>query len=155
MILCRLFIGFTDVTGKEVAFESQGQEQTVYVIDELAIKGFGKHADIHTGGSSSKAVASEFREVENYTAAEFIDKLVKPIILQEHFGVRTNFSFEGDGLEEFAKHWMVAVNVPDAARSIPDGATGVLVPRPYEGAAPTITQVHDSIDNVSASAENP
>lgn len=148
MILCRIFIGFTDVKGKEVVFNTQGQNQTVYVIDELAIKGFNKHADIHIGGDSKKVVASEFREEQNYTVVEFIDKIVKPIILQEHFGIHTDFSFDEGELVEFAKHWMVAVNIPETARSIPDGSTGVLVPRPYEGKAPDATQIRDSIADV-------
>lgn len=169
MILCRIFTGFSDLNSRDLPFGHQGDQQTLYVIDELAIKGFGKHAKLlGLGEKSTDAVASEFRAIEGYSAAEFIDKLVKPIIIQEHFGVRTKFSFDTEvvdnqvqltedgrvALRQFANDWVVAVNVPETARSIPDGCTGVLVPKPYEGAPPRSTQISEGINGLSIDAES-
>lgn len=137
MIQCRIFIGFKNLEGRFTEFDQQGRNETLYVIDELAIKGFKKHGDLHLYPDAREFVDSEFREEENYGMAEFIDKFVRPIILQEHFGVRTTFGFDNRAaLMAFARNWRVGVNVPETARSIPDGATGVLVPKPYESSNP-------------------
>ena len=181
MILCRIFIGFSDQSHQDAGdivgiFEKQGLHQTLYVIDELAIMGFGKHAeDLVNRPLSDGAVKSEFRESQNYSVDNFIDKVVRPIIIQEHFGVRTTFSFEREevkykdsnrvaytqltntgkvALEEFAAAWVVGVNVPDGARSIPTGSTGVLVPKPYKGSAPSVTVITTSIDGLDIDAES-
>lgn len=159
MILCRLFIGFKNVSEdgnetevKDLIFGNMGKNQTVYVIDELAIKGFGKHAEnLHLAPKASDVIKSEFRDIDGYTTAGFIDKVIKPVILQEHFGISTNISFSTiESLREFSKFWLVAVNIPETARAIPDGSTGVLVPRPYESSeAPEQTRVLESIDGIS------
>lgn len=150
MIQCRIFLGFKNLQGEYIEFDQQGRNETLYVIDELAIKGFKKHGDLHLYPDASEFVDSEFREEENYGIAEFIDKFVRPIIIQEHFGVRTTFRFNSlESRRAFARYWRVAVNVPETARSIPDGATGVLVPKPYESKTPpSATVIKEGLDDI-------
>lgn len=147
MIHCRIFIR-SNLEGSP--FQSHGQDMTVYVIDELAIKGLEKHAPVHLDQIDNATLTeSEFRDVEGYSIAEFADKYVRPIIIQEHFGVHTTFNFtDQNQLREFADKWVVAVNVPDTARSIPDGTTGVLVPKPYEGQLPGACRISEGLGDV-------
>lgn len=144
MIYCRLYVG----SGPKNKFAAQGQKQTLYVLDELALKSFYKHRNITGTGSTtaSQAAQSEFRNVEGYDEREFLDKFIRPIIIQEHFGMRTVFSADPEDIRNLADNYVVAVQLPDTARSIPVGTTGILMPKPYSGHAPDVTEFGEKVD---------
>ena len=153
MILCRLYVGSVTVPGQDkplAVFSRQGQHQTVYVLDELALKSYNKHKNITGAGENSvepsRLPTQEFRTQEGYDIATYFDKFVRPVILQEHFGIRTQFNNDPEFLTEFARNYVVAVNVPDDSRSIPVGSTGVLLPKPYgPGAVPSVARFTESV----------
>lgn len=124
MIICRIFIGAEDSI-----FRTQGVNDTYYVIDELAIKAINKHDNI-TGSDSNvtsdQLVHGAFRSYEGYDLNDFIAKFVRPVILIRPQAF-SNINLHMDPIKLTDKY-MMAVSVPDKARSIPMPSWGFLVP---------------------------
>lgn len=110
-------------------FRQQGVNDTYYVIDELAIKSVNKHDNI-TGSDATvtkeQLVHGAFRDYEGYDINDFISKFVRPVILIRPHSI-FNINLSMDPIELTSKY-MMAVSVPDKARSIPMPAWGFLVP---------------------------
>lgn len=140
MILCRLYIGEFTETGWAAPFDTQGGfHKVVWVIDELAIKStnaYERSAQVQTDGGKAQT-ANSYRPQQNYSLLNYVDKVVKPVHIKEAFGFGVNMKTLGGmtnraDLEKFADEWLVAVDVPPTARSIPLPAWGTLVPRVYD-----------------------
>jgi len=139
-MICRLFPGFIRRVDGNLIIDRintmvMGQNQVFYVLDELSL---GAHNKYDSNISDpNKILNAQFRLDSPVGPVEYLEKYVRPVTIQEPAGMRSVFNFSDDEkLLEFVENWRVDVKVPDRATSIPEGATGVLIPRPYIGIHP-------------------
>jgi len=150
MIPCRIFAGRTSGRDTDSPVVNErflvGDRGLIYVLDELALKSQHRHDDgyqnldtlverrrievVRGGGSTFedlRLLDLAFQDSQGYGVAEFLDKFVKPVFLQEGCAVATSLPTNPVEWIEVSKKYRVWVNVQDGAKTITTPAVGQLV----------------------------